>query len=102
MYLTVLTYAASVNLTAALTFILLALTFGGMILAGKEFQTYKFTGRKAHRLNSLLFSLAAAVAFFSLVFLMNGAMWILGAALIMIIFMTCTTIADQMKDRMQR
>lgn len=98
-----LTYVpVSGDYTAAVTFILLALTFGGMILAGKEFQTFQFTDDKAHRVNGFLWCAAAAMAFFTLVFLLNGALWILGAAFILAIFLVFTAIADRMKDRIQR
>ena len=88
--------------TAAVTFLLLAMLFGGVFFAGREFQFFHLTEERFHRTNGLLWTAGAALALFTLLFVLLRKSWLMGIVFVIGIMLVYSTVGDGVRDQLKK
>ena len=87
--------------TAAVIFLLLGLTFGGLLLAGREFSYYRFSDDKLHRTNGLLWLSGAGMSLFTLLFVLMRRGWLMGVVFLIGGILVSFTVGDGVRDQLR-
>ena len=88
--------------TAAVTFLLLAMLFGSLFFAGREFLFFRMTKEALHRTNGLLWAAGSAMALFTLLFVLLRRPWLMGMVLIIGSALVYSTVGDGVRNQLKR